>query len=401
MTGAELIQSPSGTEDRYSDVSAMLQSLTPTEPVYCIHPEKYRQGVAEFLAGFSGRVLYAVKANDHPAILRCLSEAGVTHFDCASVPEIAAVRSNCANSTCYFMVPARLRGAASEAQHRYGVRHFMVDHSDGLDILDREIDFKGTVVFARMAVHHASAMQDLSSKFGAPVGEIPALLSAIKARGAEPALAFNVGSGVMSPDAYQHAIGIAAEVLNTLPFKVRLIDIGGGYPKSYPDFEAPPLTEYFATIADTATSLPMAENGELMCEPGRALAAPGLSAVVEVLLRKGDRLYINDGIYGIFWELRFKGHERFPAEAFRDGRPHTGVTRQFRLFGPTCDQTDVLPGLVPLPADIRAGDYIEFSRIGAYSLSGRTRFNGHYSDAVVTIEPSGSRRDWRDAHANT
>jgi len=53
--------------------------------------------------------------------------------------------------------------------------------------------------------------------------------------------------------------------------------------------------------------------------------------------------------------------------------------------GPTCDSTDTLPGPVPLPADIRAGDYLEFGNIGAYSISGRTDYNGYYSDRIVTI----------------
>jgi diaminopimelate decarboxylase len=45
----------------------------------------------------------------------------------------------------------------------------------------------------------------------------------------------------------------------------------------------------------------------------------------------------------------------------------------------------MLPGKVELPLDIQAGDCLEFSRSGAYSLTGRTRFNGHYSDIIVTI----------------
>jgi ornithine decarboxylase len=102
-------------------------------------------------------------------------------------------------------------------------------------------------------------------------------------------------------------------------------------------------------------------------------------------MRKDDRLFINDGIYGIFWELRLKGHDRYPALAYRDGRPMSGPEKSFRLYGPTCDNIDVLPGAVGLPADIRAGDYIEFSGIGAYSLSGRSNFNGHFSDTIVTI----------------
>ena len=131
--------------------------------------------------------------------------------------------------------------------------------------------------------------------------------------------------------------------------------------------------------------LPLAKHGVLMAEPGRALAAPGLSAVVEVLLRKEDRLYINDGMYGIFWELRFKAHERFAVRVWRNGRLLEGPTTSFQLYGPTCDASDVLPGRVEMPEALNAGDYLEFGHIGAYSLSGRTRFNGHYSDQVVRI----------------
>jgi ornithine decarboxylase len=44
-----------------------------------------------------------------------------------------------------------------------------------------------------------------------------------------------------------------------------------------------------------------------------------------------------------------------------------------------------MPGEVLLPQEIQAGGHLEFGQIGAYSLSGRTRFNGHYSDRLVEI----------------
>ena len=174
-------------------------------------------------------------------------------------------------------------------------------------------------------------------------------------------------------------------MLEQLDFAVRLIDIGGGFPRAYPGFPAPQLNDFISTVKDSASILPMAEGGELMAEPGRALSAPGLSAVVEVLLRKGDRLYLNDGMYRIFWELRFEAHKRFPVRAYRAGERLSDPSAEFTLFGPTCDASDVLPGKVPLPQDIRAGDHLEFGHIGAYSLSGRTRFNGHYSERLVEI----------------
>ncbi len=261
----------------------------------------------------------------------------------------------------------------------------MIDHASGLTPLLDEIDAQRSVIFARMAVSHHSAMADLSTKFGAAPEEMPGLLQAIHESGAEAALAFNVGTGVTDPEAYLYAMGLAREVLTNTPFPIRLLDIGGGFPRPYPGFPVPPLDEFFAAIRGIRHELPLAADSEILAEPGRGLSAPGLSAVTRVLLRKEERLYLNDGMYGAFWELRFKGHVRYPAKAYRGSGPLEGKLRSFRLFGPTCDSSDEMPGTVELPADIDVGDYIEFGSIGAYSLSGKTDFNGFHSDDVVTI----------------
>ena len=371
--------------DVYPNVEDLLLATDPQLAVYCVYPHVYWKSTRHFLDGFPGRVLYAVKANNHPDVVKQIYDAGVRHFDCASLAEIDLVAESCPDSTIYYMNPVRFEGNAKTAQQKHGVRHFVVDHHSGLAPLISEIDADNSVVFARMAVSHESALEDLSAKFGAKPENIPALLTAIVDAGAEPALAFNVGTGVMDPEAYEYSIGIARTALSGLPFKVRLLDIGGGFPRRYPGFEVPELDEYFARTQRAAEDLPLADDGELLSEPGRALSAPGLSAVTRVLLRKTDRLYLNDGMYGAFWELRFRGHLQYPCRAFRNGRPLGGETQAFRLFGPTCDSQDELPARVDLPADIDVGDHIEFGSIGAYSLSGRTDFNGFYSDHVVSI----------------
>jgi len=252
-----------GSLPHYANVPALLAARRPVHPVYCIHPRAYIAAASAFVAGFPGRVLYAVKANDDPRVLGPLYEAGVRHFDCASLPEIETVTRLCPGGTCYFMTPVRLRGAAAAAQLEFGVRHFMIDHQSGLAPLAAEIDMASSVVFARMAVHHAAAMADLSARFGAPPDDVPQLLAAIREAGAEPALAFNVGSNVSHPDAYRYAIGVAREVLGRLPFRVRLVDIGGGFPLSYPGFEVPPLDAYFAAAKEGIAGLPLATGGEV------------------------------------------------------------------------------------------------------------------------------------------
>jgi ornithine decarboxylase len=377
--------------EKFTDVRSLLRTECPKEPVYCIFPHVFSEIAREFLGGFPGRVLYAVKANSDPTVLRLLMDAGVRHFDCASLPEIELVDAIDPNATKYFMVPVQIREAAGTAQEKHGVRHFMIDHMSGLPRLLREIDTPRSVIFARMAVHHHSAMEDLSVRFGAQPEEMPLLLQAIRDSGAEPALAFNVGSLVTDPEAYRHAISVAKSVLEQLPFRLRLIDVGGGYPRSYPGFIVPQMEEYFHAVAESVATLPLADNAEVLGEPGRALSAPGMSAVVEVLLRKDNRLFINDGMFGVFWLLRIDGPDSFPVRAYRDGEPFEGETMEFQLHGPTCDSTDTLPGLVQLPVDIRPGDYLEFGNIGAYSISGRTDYNGFYSDRIVTITSPGER----------
>ena len=52
--------------EEFTDVGSLLRSESPKEPVYCIFPHVFREIAKEFLNGFPGRVLYAVKANADP-----------------------------------------------------------------------------------------------------------------------------------------------------------------------------------------------------------------------------------------------------------------------------------------------------------------------------------------------
>jgi ornithine decarboxylase len=59
----------------------------------------------------------------------------------------------------------------------------------------------------------------------------------------------------------------------------------------------------------------------------------------------------------------------------------------FIFYGPTCDSLDVMKGPFHLPEDVREGDWIEISNLGAYGFAMRTAFNGFYSDTTVVIAP--------------
>ena len=118
--------------------------------------------------------------------------------------------------------------------------------------------------------------------------------------------------------------------------------------------------------------------------------------------RRGDELYINDGAYGALFDAAHIGW-RFPVQLLREGDNDAGIESDavdYSFYGPTCDDMDFMQGPFPLPADVRAGDYIEIGMLGAYGAAMKTAFNGFDATDVfeVTDEPMSSqyRGDRRD-----
>jgi ornithine decarboxylase len=149
----------------------------------------------------------------------------------------------------------------------------------------------------------------------------------------------------------------------------------------------PPLADYIAAIEAGAAALPAGVR--LWAEPGRALVAGGGSVVLQVQLRRGDTLYVNDGVYGNLSDAGALGF-RFPARRIRFGEAGYPAERlaDFSLFGPTCDSADRMGGPFRLPADMREGDWVELGQLGAYGACLRTGFNGFgRADLVEVADP--------------
>jgi ornithine decarboxylase len=376
---------------RFASALKAVESLKPGEPLYLIHPEKFAASARQFLDGFPGDVLYAVKANPHPVALTNLWNAGVRHFDTASLGEIEAVKSLLPDATCHFMAPVRLPGQAKAAFEKYGVSDFVVDSDAELDKLLAEIGSpKKLRVFVRLVAQLGGALLEMSSKYGCQPGEAAKLLKRVRMASAAPCLTFHVGSQCLSPFSYAQAIEIAQRTITLSGIEIAALDVGGGFPAAYSGQEPPPYHWYFDMIKEALNTLGR-PNLKVMCEPGRALCAPGISLVVQVVMRRADRLYLNDGIYGSFDEQRFVSFdEDYPPsgitlDAKGKAKPLTGEKRPFRAYGPTCDSADVLPRPVMLPNGIANGDYILFDAMGAYTVSSRSSFNGYYPDNWAVI----------------
>ena len=370
--------------DRFDHVDAMVASLQPSYPVFCLRPELLAGAARGFLESFPGRVLYAVKCNPHPRVLQILYDAGIRHFDTASLPEIARVRELFRDAGAYFMHPVKARAVIRSAYEVYGVRHFVVDHPNELAKLRDETGGEGVTVLVRIATPHAGATYDLSTKFGASPALAVDLLREARGEGYQTGLAFHVGSQCLMPRAYRTALELVGDVIEAAKVDIHFLDVGGGFPAAYEGVNTPALDEYMAEINAGVEALSLRRDCVLMCEPGRAMVVSGCTLIVQVQLRKGDQIYINDGIYGSLSEV-VTGRIRLPVRHIRLDGPASDKMLDFTVNGPTCDSVDGLPVPFRLPADVRAGDWIEIGLIGAYGSALRTHFNGFFPDTFVQI----------------
>ena len=360
--------------NRFDSVEQLLALKSTDTPVFCFYPERFRAAARQFVAAFPGEVLYAVKANPHPQVMRWMVEGGIGSFDTASIAEIELARAALTGARCSYNHPVKPRRAIGDAYRRLGTRDFVVDHAAELDKLLEEVG-PAITVQVRVAAPNPHATLSLNSKFGATPESAVSLLQSVQARGATPAVATHVGYQTTAPSAFAQALQLIAEVVERAQVPPAYINLGGGFPSVLMPAGLG-LEDFFQTIGMAHRGLALIAGVPLRCEPGSALAHPGGAVLTQVLLVKENSIYLNYGIYGALAELI---HSKIqpPTRVFTSaGVERRDEGRVFTAFGPTCDSSDVLPAHFVLPRSVREGDWLELGLMGAYSNVLITDFNG-------------------------
>lgn len=326
------------------------------------------------------RILYAIKANPHPEVLRRLSALGCG-FDIASPGELRRCRAlGVAAGLVSYGNPMK-KEADIAAARAAGVGLFALDSRMELEKIARAAP--GSRVFCRLSVSGAGADWPLTHKFGCTIEQAVELLCDARGMGLRPAgVSFHVGSQQTEPDAWRHAIHRAGQVFVQAAWRgvtLEFLNLGGGLPAHY-SAPLPPIERYVDTIRAAlrqtfGETLPM-----LFIEPGRYMVADAGALVAEVILvadRPHERVprwvYLDVGVWsGLDETMDERIHFRLHVEGA--DRPCGPVV----LAGPTCDSADVMYRHgVELPLDLKAGERVIFLSAGAYTASCSTvDFNG-------------------------
>ena len=372
--------------EKFKSVDELVKQLRPTEPVYCIRRKSIQLSSKYFQNKFPGKILYAVKTNPNPDVLKTILESGINNFDIASIKEIEAIKKINPNAICSYMHTVKSRESINESYFKYGIKAYSFDTKDELiKIIESTNNAKDLELFIRVAVSNEHAEIDLSKKFGAINSEASALLRLAKQYAKKIGLSFHVGSQCMHPISYTKGIAEIGNIIKKTKIIPDVINIGGGFPTIYPDLIPQSLDNYFKEINEALSNLKLKKLPEVICEPGRAIVAESGSTIVRVNLRKKQKLYINDGTYGTLFDAGVPNIV-YPSRIIKNGRFISKKLTAFDFYGPTCDSMDYMKGPFILPNNIKENDYIELGQLGAYGLTFRTEFNGFFSDNIYEVE---------------
>jgi ornithine decarboxylase len=361
-------------------------------PIFVIDHQKLRENYREFRQHMPDvQVYFAVKANSNPEIVRTLYEIGCS-FDVASMPEFMIVYENIKNMPKMerqewiwdkIIYANTIKPIETlEALDKYKPLVTFDNHYEILKIRDHA-PHAGLVL--RIRVPNTGSMVELSSKFGAHPGEaVDLIVEAFENSLVVEGLSFHVGSQCTNFENYIQALQLSANIIKEVEDrtgrKIRILDIGGGFPVKYH-----PGIRSIRTLAkklNTEIKRLFPKDMEILAEPGRFLVANTCTLVAKVVgkaVRDGKTCYyINDGVYHTYSGQVFD-HVNYPVLAFKDGEKKISA-----VFGPTCDAFDTITLSAELP-ELEIGDLVYSENIGAYSHASSTYFNGFPPAKVVHI----------------
>ena len=387
-----------GTDDGVHHINKarkeLLQELAREHgtPIFVIDHEKLRENYREFREYLpTVQIYFAVKANSNPEIVKTLFDMG-SSFDVASMPEFMIVHEYIKN------MPKKERQdwiwdkiiyantikpiETLEALDKYNPL-VTFDNVEELKKLKSHAPHAGLVL--RIRVPNTGSMVELSSKFGAHPGEaVDLIVTAFEMGLVVEGLSFHVGSQCTNFENYVVALQLSADIINEVETrtgrKIRILDIGGGFPVKYH-----PEVKDFKILArklNTEIKRLFPKDMQILAEPGRFLVANTAELVAKVVgkaVRDGKTCYyINDGVYHTYSGQVFD-HVNYPVLSFKDGEKHISA-----VFGPTCDAFDTITLSAELP-ELEIGDLVYSENIGAYSHASSTYFNGFPPAKVVHI----------------
>ena len=325
-------------------------------------------------------VLYSLKANPLPALVRAVKEQGCG-AEVSSDGELHAALEGGADPAGLLYGGPGKTSAEVTAAVAAGVRYFSCESWLDVGRVDAVARDAGVRVQVLLRINPSVppqarlAMTGVASQFG--FEEEALVRASVPDLRATDLVGVHVYYGTqMTADTLvattASAFEAAERVAATLGFTCRIVDAGGGFPWPYANAgTGPDLGFLKEPFAELASRHPLARSSALWFESGRYLSAASgtlLATVVDVKESKGKQFVVLDtGInhLGGMSGLGRIARTSITVIALAGGAETTATVD---VVGPLCSPLDSLGRGIAVPS-LRPGDAVAIPNVGAYGLS--------------------------------
>ncbi len=356
----------------------LLQLAQQQEAAYVYHLPTIRSQAMRLLNLNSiDRVLYAMKANHHPAVLSSLHELGIG-FDCVSMAEVEHLQAHIPE-----LLPREILftpNFAPVAEYQQALNAGLTVTLDNLFPLQHWPELlRGQQVFIRVdpgqghGHHQKVKTAGTHSKFGIPITELAQARAWCEQLGVTiTGLHVHIGSGLSVPDNWRRSAELLTAMLEDFP-DVRVIDLGGGL--SVPtkpgdgELELAELDRLLAEVKQAAPRMP-----RFWLEPGRFLVSEAGVLLVRVTQTKGKGevryVGVSSGMNSLIRPALYGAYH----DIINLTRLDDTDQRMVNVVGPICETADIL-GLDRMLPDCQEGDILLVANAGAYGRVMSSHYN--------------------------
>lgn len=354
------------------------------------------QLLKKHLSGVPTKLLYAMKANSHPAVLEIILDEGLG-IDAVSPGELyLAKRMGFAPENILYTA----NNITDEEMHAV-VREGVLLNLGELSRVERfGKAYPGSAVCVRLnpqigSGHHEHVVTaGKSTKFGIPVQEAETILEVATRNNLKiVGLHQHIGSGIPSMEVLGQAIGVLLETAGLFP-DLNMLNLGGGFSIPYrPEETAIDFENFQETIVSTLKAHAAQQNKTGLAywfEPGRFLVAESGTLLVTANTVKeangktfagtdsGMNQLVRPSVYGAYHEI------------YNLSNP-AGQRLPYEVVGNICESGDVF-ARGRLVQQIREGDHLAVMDAGAYGMSMASIYNLRPLPAEVMIDEAGAHR---------
>ncbi|TDR48529.1 aspartate kinase [Tahibacter aquaticus] len=319
------------------------------------------------------RWFYALKANSHDEVLRCIAAEGLG-LECVSLAELERAAQFVDSSRLLFTpnfaprdeyAAAFARGARVTLDNLHPLQHW------GETFRGRDIILRVDLGSGR-GHHDKVRTGGAGSKFGLSLDQLDEFHAL--ARGLDLAvvgLHAHLGSGILDAGHWREVYAQLAALAQRFG-RIEAINIGGGLGVPARPGDAPlDLAALDAFLCEIKTAYP---QFQLWLEPGRYLVAEAgvLLARVTQTKRKGEYRYVgvDTGMNSLIRPALYEAWH----EIVNLSRCDEPATTLYQVVGPICESGDVLGTNRRLPA-CQDGDVLLIAQAGAYGATMASHYN--------------------------